>query len=213
MIRYAATLLYAVSAVALGSTVNISKVNSSIDVGPGEQAGDVSTVNGSVTVGTGARVRGVETVNGSIRLESRAEARAVETVNGGITLEDEAVVTGEVTAVNGKLTLGRGARVDGRVENVNGALRLEGATVGGGLGTVNGDVRVGEGSRVDNGIHVEKNAGWSGWKPDRLPRVTIESGAIVNGVLRFDREVELHVGAGAVVGPVEGVEPRRHTMP
>jgi hypothetical protein len=43
--------------------------------------------------------------------------------------------------------------------------------------------------------------------------VTIESGATVNGTLRFEREVDLYVGARAVVGPIEGVEPRRHELP
>ena len=212
MIRYAAVLLYAVSAVALGASENISRVNGSIEVEPGRQAGDVETVNGSIIIGSGARVREVETVNGSVRLEARAEAQAVQTVNGGVTVGEEAVVRDEVSAVNGKVTLQRAARVEGRVENVNGALRLEGATVGAGLGTVNGDVFVGAGSQLDGGIEIEKPSGWSWSKPDR-PRVTIESGATVNGTLRFEREVDLYVGAGAVVGPIEGVEPRRSELP
>jgi cytoskeletal protein CcmA (bactofilin family) len=121
-------------------------------------------------------------------------------------------VSGDAGTVNGKLTLMRGARVDGRLENVNGALRLEGATVRGGIETVNGDVFVGAGSHVDGGILVEKPGGGSWRKSDRLPRITIESGAEVQGTLRFEREVELYVGAGAVVGPVEGVAPRRHEL-
>ena len=140
------------------------------------------------------------------------EAQAVQTVNGGVTIGEEAVVHDEVSAVNGKVTLQRAARVEGRVENVNGALRLEGATVSAGLGTVNGDVFVGAGSQLDGGIEIEKPSGWSWSKSDR-PRVTIESGATVNGTLRFEREVDLYVGAGAVVGPIEGVEPRRHELP
>lgn len=212
MIRYAATLLYAVSAVALGSAVNVSKVNGGIDIEPGQQAGDVSTVNGSIRVGRGAQVRDVGTVNGSVRLESRAGARSVETVNGAVTLEEGTVVTGELSAVNGKLTLQRGARVEGRAENVNGGLRLEGATVRGGLGTVNGDVFVGAGSRVEGGILIEKPSGWS-WGRTNPPRVTIESGAVVSGPLRFEREVDLYVGEGVDVGPVEGVEPERHRLP
>ena len=137
---------------------------------------------------------------------------AVETVNGSIVLAEDAVVSEGVNAVNGKLTLRRGARVDGRLENVNGDFVLEGATVGGGIETVSGDVLVGAGSRVENGIHVEKNRGWSWNKSDR-PRVTIESGAVVNGTLEFEREVDLYVGAGAVVGPIEGVAPQRHSLP
>jgi len=212
MTRYLATLLFAFSAVALGAAADISKVNGSIDVAAGREAGDVETVNGSITIGSGARAQDVETVNGSIRLDARAAARSVETVNGAITLADEVVVSDGVSVVNGKVTLMRGARVDGRLENVNGGLRLEAATVTGGVGTVNGDVFVGAGSRVDGGMLVEKPSGRSWRKSERLPRITVESGAVVNGTLHFEREVDLYVGAGAVVGPVEGVAPRRHDL-
>lgn len=212
MTRYLATLLFAFSAVALGSAANISKVNGSIDVGAGREAGDVETVNGSITIGGGARVRDVETVNGAIRLEPRASARSVETVNGAVTLGEDVVVSDGVSAVNGKMKLMRGARVDGGLENVNGELRLEAATVRGGIETVNGDVFVGSGSRVDGGIRIKRPSRGSWRKSDRLPRITVESGAEVNGTLRFEREVELHVGAGAVIGPLEGVAPRRHDL-
>jgi len=177
MTRYLATLLFAFSAVAIGSSGNISKVNSSITVDRGQQAGDVSTVNGSIT------------------------------------LAEDVLVSDDVSAVNGKLTLRRGARVDGRLENVNGDFVLDGATVRGGLGTVNGDVRVGAGSIIDGGILVEKPSGWSWPTSERLPRVTIEAGAVVNGTLKFEREVELQVADGAVVGPIEGVAPRRVPQP
>jgi hypothetical protein len=216
MLRYAATLLYAVSAVALGSVEpleDLDKVNGSIVVEPGRRAGDASTVNGSITVGSDARLEDLGTVNGKVLVGPRAGLRNAETVNGSITLEESAVATGDLEAVNGGILLARGARVDGQLANVNGELRLEGASVGRGLSTVNGDVFVGAGSRVDGGIEVDKPGGW-GWSPrKRLPRVTVESGAVVNGPLRFEREVELHVGATAVVGPVEGVAPQRHTLP
>lgn len=213
MFRYAAVLLYAVSAVALGSSDDFDKVNGSIEVEAGRRVGDVSTVNGSITVGSDASVEDVETVNGRIRIDARGTAESVETVNGSITVGEGAVISGHVEAVNGGLSLGRGARVDGRLENVNGDFDLDGATVGGGIATVNGDIRVGAGSRVDGGILVEKPSGWSwGGKANR-PKVTIESGATVNGPLRFEREVNLYVGAGAVVGPVEGVQPLRHALP
>jgi len=93
--------------------------------------------------------------------------------------------------------------------NVNGDIVLDGATVRGGIQTTNGDIRIGAGSSVDGGIHVEKPGGWGWNKSNRLPRVTIESGAVVNGTLRFDREVELAVADGVTVGPIEGVAPKR----
>ena len=212
MIRYVATLLFAFSAVALGASGNISKVNSSIHVDDDGQAGDVSTVNGSITIGRNASVREVDTVNGSIRLDERASAESVGTVNGAVTLGEGVLVKDDVSAVNGKLTVRRGARVGGRLENVNGEFLLEGATVGRGIETVNGDIVVGRGSRVDGGITVEDSNSWKWRTKPRNPRLTIESGAVVNGTLRFEREVDLYLGQGVVTGPVEGVEPRRYAI-
>jgi DUF4097 and DUF4098 domain-containing protein YvlB len=212
MFRYVATLLYAYSAVALGAAGDMSRINGSIDVGQGQQAGDVSTVNGSITVGSSAQVMEVETVNGSVHFDESAKARSAETVNGGIVLGPQVTVDESVSTVNGAVKVLQGARVGGSLDNVNGALSINGGQVGGGITTVNGDILVASGSRVDGGIHVEKNHGWSWGKPHR-PRVTIESGAVVNGALKFDREVDLYVGAGATVGPVEGVPPVRHSMP
>jgi hypothetical protein len=209
MNRQIAVLLYAFSAVALGSTADLSKVNSSITVAPGQEAGDVSTVNGSIEVGDDARVRDVDTVNGSIRIGQRAHAQEVDTVNGGITVGEDAVIGADVGTVNGKLAVRRGASVAGGLETVNGALRVEGATVRGGLETVNGDIFVGAGSRVEGGIVVDKPGGWNWRKHEHVPRVTIEAGAEVKGPLRFEREVELKVEEGAVIGPIEGVAPRR----
>lgn len=209
MIRYLVTLMVAFSAVALGSTGNISKVNGSITVEAGQHAGDVETVNGSITIREGAQVRNVETVNGSVKIYARAQANAVETVNGDVTLAEDVLVADDVSTVNGEITLRSGARVDGGLENVNGDFVLEGATVRRGLETTNGDIRIGRGSTVDGGILVEKPSGW-GWNNSKsLPRVTIESGAVVNGTLRFEREVELSVASDATVGPLEGVAPKR----
>jgi len=212
MFRYVATLLYAYSAVVLGAATDMSRINGSIEVESGQQAGDISTVNGSITIGSSAQVGEVETVNGSVHFEESAKARSAETVNGAIVLGRRVTVDGPVSTVNGAVKLANGARVGGALENVNGALSIDGGQVGGGIETVNGDILLTSGSQVDGGIHVEKNRGWSPGKPAR-PRVTIESGAVVNGTLRFDREVDLYVGAGATVGPVEGVAPLRHAIP
>jgi len=209
MTRYLATLLFAFSAVALGSTGNISKVNSSITVEAGQQAGDVSTVNGSITIHEGARVRDAETVNGSVKIYARAQASEVETVNGGVSLAEDVLVSGDVETVNGSITLRRGAQVDGSLQNVNGDIQLDAASVRGGIETTNGDIRIGTGSRVEGGIHVEKPGGWGWNRSKQLPRVTIESGAVVNGTLRLDREVELAVASDATIGPIEGVTPQR----
>jgi DUF4097 and DUF4098 domain-containing protein YvlB len=211
MIRYVATLLFAFSAVALGD--GISKVNGSIRVDDGQRTGDVSTVNGSITVGRDAQVGDVDTVNGSVRLGPGATAEAADTVNGDVVLDERVQVKGSVDTVNGEMTLRNGASVGGSLENVNGEIQLQGAQVAGHIETVNGDVFVGAGSRVDGGIHVEKSEGWFKRKPSRNPKVTIESGAVVAGPLHFEREVDLYVGPGATIGPVEGVPPKRYSLP
>jgi len=212
MIRYALALTWAVSTVALASTYSISKVNGSIDIETGQEAGDVSTVNGGIRIGEGAKVHDVETVNGSIRLEDRAVAKSADTVNGSITVGDQVQIDGEVATVNGGVELHKGARIGGSLETVNGHMSLTEATVGGGLETVNGDITVGANSRVEGGILVDKpSKGWSVNK-QRNPRVTIEAGAVVNGPLRFEREVDLYLSPSATIGEIEGVPPVRHTL-
>ncbi len=42
--------------------------------------------------------------------------------------------------------------------------------------------------------------------------MTIEAGAVVNGTLRFDREVDLYVSPSATIGNIEGVPPVRQTL-
>ena len=212
MMRYLATLAFAFSAVALSSSPDYSKVNGSIVVEAGQQAGDVDTVNGSITIGRGSRANEVETVNGSVHLEEQSSVKSAETVNGAIVVGAQAQVHESAGTVNGELTLGKGARVGGKLENVNGKLSLQGATVGGGIETVNGDVYVASGSHVEGGIHVEKNSGWSWGGKSKPVRVTIESGAVVSGPLKFERAVDLYVGSGVVLAPVEGVQPQRYSL-
>ena len=208
------TLTYAFSAVALGSTAHgdIDKVNGSIRLEEGDQAGDLSTVNGSVTVGPGGRAEDVETVNGSLRIEDRAVVDSADTVNGSVTLGEGAEVRRGIDTVNGSLTLRRGAKVGDGLENVNGAILVEGANVDGGIETVNGDIRLATGSHVTGGIHVEESRGWGGWGNKRNPKITIESGVVLTGPLKFEREVDLYVAPGVQIPEIEGVEPKRYTL-
>jgi DUF4097 and DUF4098 domain-containing protein YvlB len=214
------TLAYAWSAVAFGATAaaaDISKVLGSVRLEAGQTAEDVETVNGSVTIEASARAEDVETVNGSITVEDRAFVESAETVNGNVTIGAGSEVQGDVATVNGDITLRSGVRVGGAVANVNGDMRLEGATVGKGLETVNADMHIGAGSRVAGGIHVERNNGGEGWfdrmhKDERNPRITVEQGAVVEGPLRFDREVDLYVADGVTLPSVVGVEPKRYPL-
>jgi hypothetical protein len=211
------TVAFAFSAVVFGDAAHaaddISKVNGSVKVEPGQQAGHVDTVNGSVTIGAGARAGDVETVNGSLKIEDKAVVGSAGTVNGSITVGAEAEVQRGIEAVNGSLTLRKGARVAGGLENVNGAMLLQGAQVEGGVETVNGDIRLAAGSHLTGGIHVnEHKSSW--WKgvDSRNPRITIEQGVTVEGPLHFEREVDLYVAPGVSLPPVEGVQPQRFTL-
>jgi DUF4097 and DUF4098 domain-containing protein YvlB len=192
---------------------DVSKVNGSIEVAASQQAGSLSTVNGAIRVGAGASVAAVNTVNGRITLDERATAESLKTVNGSITVATGARVSRNVAAVNGTITLARDADVQGRVANVNGTIRLDGAHVGQGIQTVEGDIEVGGESRVEGGIHIEEESrswfSFSFWED--MPRVVIGPGAIVQGTLKFEREVKLFVSDTATIGLVEGAEAVKFT--
>jgi len=179
-------------------------VNGSIHVPAGTRSGGVGTVNGSIRVDDDASVAAAGTVNGSVSLGEHAAADSVSTVNGSITLGAGARVAREVTTVNGAMTLKDGADVGGAVGNVNGRIALSAAHVGGGLRTVDGDILVNGASRVEGGILVERGGGgWFNWQPHK-PRIVIGPGAVVQGELRFEREVSLYVSDQATTGPIKG---------
>jgi DUF4097 and DUF4098 domain-containing protein YvlB len=167
----------------------LSKVNGSVQVAAGRQVkDDVSTVNGSVTIGEGASVGDASTVNGSITLGPRATAK-------------------EMNAVNGRLTLDESSSVSGAISNVNGDIQLAAAHVGGDIHTYNGSVNIGANSRVDGGIFVEKSSSsWFSWNGNP-PRIVIGPGAIVQGPLKFERDVKLYVSDRAKIGAVTGATP------
>jgi DUF4097 and DUF4098 domain-containing protein YvlB len=208
----------------LAAVAGVSKVNGSVRVEAGQTAGDVSTVNGSVTIENAAIAEDVETVNGSITVESNATVQSVESVNGGISLgsnakantvetvngtlrlAEGAQVSGDVSAVNGAAQLAKGADIRGGLSNVNGKMTITAAHVGGGLKTVNGDINVGADSRIEGGILVEKpKQNWS-TSNRHVPRIVIGPGAVVEGRLRFEHEVELFVSDRAKIGQVEGAK-------
>jgi DUF4097 and DUF4098 domain-containing protein YvlB len=185
-------------------------INGSIDVPAGEQTGAVGTVNGSVHIDDNATVHSASTVNGGITMGAHASADSLSTVNGAVTLGPGARVAHSVTTVNGGMTLRTGADVGGPLRNVNGHIVLSGAHVGGGLRTVSGDIDVNGGSHVEGGLVVEKSSGWFNWNVHK-PRVVIGPGAVVDGELRFDREVRLYVSDKATTGQITGASPVRFT--
>jgi hypothetical protein len=209
MWRFALILLAAFSAVALGAAENIDKVNGSIRVEASRTVGDLSTVNGSIDVGEGTRAADIETVNGSIQLQPRVVADSVETVNGSVKLGAAAQVMESAETVNGRISLDKRAQVGGHLETVNGDLLLDEAKVDGQLRTVNGDITVGPSSRVGGGILVEETKGWKFGTAKRVPKIVIGPNAVVEGTLRFEREVKLYVSNTATIGKVEGATPMR----
>lgn len=189
---------------------DVSTVNGSIHIEDGVSAEDVETVNGSIDVGRNSTVESLQTVNGGITLAEGARAQSVDTVNGGLRLEEGVQVSGDVGAVNGGIRLRRQVKVSGSVSNVNGGIELDNAIVGSGLKTVMGDIDVFGSSRVDGGILVEKPSHW-GSRPKRNPRIVIGPGAVVNGTLRFEHEVDLYVSDRATVGQIVGADAVRFT--
>jgi hypothetical protein len=177
-------------------------INGPVEVAAGSSAEGASTINGSVTVGEGATVGEAAAVNGGVHLHEKATASSARTVNGGIELDDGARVTQNVEAVNGSIRLGKSADVGGSVSNINGGIRIDGAHVGKGVSTFTGDIDIKGGSRIEGGIHLKKPD--FGDDSKRIPRVTIGADAIVEGTLKFDREVKLLVSDAAKIGAVEG---------
>jgi len=178
-----------VSTAALAANDDYDKVNGSINIEAGRKVGSVSTVNGSISIGDDASVAKADTVNGSVTLGARTKATSV-------------------SAVNGRITLAREADVSGALGNVNGDIKLDGAHVAGGIRTNSGSIDIGANSRIEGGILVEKSSGWSLWKGEP-PRVVIGPGAVVQGTLKFEREVKLYVSDRATIGTVVGATPIR----
>ena len=84
---------------------DIDKVNGSITVEAGQEAGDLSTVNGSIKIGAGARTGKAETVNGSITVAENVTAGGLETVNGSIRVSGNGKLSMGPSAIGGVLGL------------------------------------------------------------------------------------------------------------
>lgn len=192
---------------------DVDKVNGGISIETGSTAGKLETVNGGISVGDNVRARALETVNGGIKVGANAQVGSIETVNGGINIGRRTVVSGDVDAVNGGVRMQAGAQVQGHVENVNGGVVAIASVIGGGIGTVNGEIFLDQGTRVGGGIHVEKPHGWGNliqFGDSKPPRVVVGRNSIVEGELRFDREVRLYVHQTARIGKVTGATATRY---
>jgi predicted acyltransferase (DUF342 family) len=188
-----------------GSGRDISSVNGSVNASPGESYDTLSAVNGDVNVGRGASANEARTVNGDVTLDADTKVGSASTVNGRLRIRDGASVATQASTVNGTIELGKRASVGGDVSTVSGDIELNGAEVTGGLETRNGDIDLLDGARVHGGIHIKrKNDNHWGDDDHRPVKVRICSTCVVDGELRFDREVELDVEPGAKIGKVIG---------
>jgi DUF4097 and DUF4098 domain-containing protein YvlB len=193
---------------------DISRINGGITAEAGHRYGDLDTVNGGITVHKAAVAGEVETVNGGITLDDEAQVRSVGTVNGGITAGERVKVAQGAETVNGGIRFGAGSSIGGGIATVNGGISLKQTVVGGDIETVGGDITLEDKSLVHGGILVEKQRGMS-WGKQRIPRVIVGPGSVVEGKLRFEREVELFVHPNARIGSVTGatVQPYTDKLP
>ncbi|WDJ47349.1 hypothetical protein JH286_21685 [Xanthomonas campestris pv. campestris] len=130
----------------------------------------------------------------------------ISKVNGRISAE-AGKTYGDLETVNGSIEIGAATQTK-NVETVNGSIQVGEHARTGGVSTVNGDITVGLGSHVRGGILVTKpNFGFS-FKPNRKPRVIIGPNAVVDGPLKFEREVTLYVHRSAKIGAVTGATAR-----
>jgi hypothetical protein len=160
----------------------------------------------------------IETITSDISLSARAQAESLHSLTGAITLQRNSRVAGNVETGNGEIVLEAGSEVTGKLSNSSGTIRIEGARVGGLVSTTYGDIYIDADSRLDGGILVHKRnvIGLSLGDDLKLgipvgrstpPRVVIGPRAMVAGVLRFKREVQLLVSESATIGTVEGATP------
>ena len=206
-------LALALSVPAAFAAQDIEKVNGSITVDDGQQAGNLETVNGSINIGTGARTGDAETVNGSIRAGDNIQAGGLETVNGSIRVGEKSRLDGKLETVNGGVFVDRSGEVRGSIETVNGAIGLVDTDVGGDITTVNGDLTVGVDSHVKGRIHYTKpSQSWFSMNK-RDPKVIIGPNAVVDGPLVFERKVKLYVHASAKTGAITGAQAIRFDTP
>jgi DUF4097 and DUF4098 domain-containing protein YvlB len=179
-----------------------NRVNGSVHIAAGKEAGSAHTVNGSIDIDDNAAVTSAGTVNGNVHLGAQATANSLSTVNGSITLAEGAHATGGIETVNGALILNNDADVAGGISNVNGKINLTGTHVAGGIHTVSGNISIMGASHVEGGILVKKPSGNLFTSED--PTVIIGPGSTVQGDLRFERKVRLFVSDKATIGTVTG---------
>lgn len=184
---------------------DVSTVNGSIRIGPATSAGAIHTTNGSITLDQAVEAESVATTNGRVRIGNDARiGESVGSTNGSIELDAGARVSGAVETSNGHITAAEGVIIADEVRSNNGRVRLTGVDVRF-VSTANGPIELLDGTHVRDGLEVRPVRGTT---PDEPPRIIIGRDVVVDGPLRFEREVELWVHESARIGEVEGAEAR-----
>ena len=191
---------------------SIDHVNGSITAEAGHSYEDLSTVNGGISIEKGVHAGEVSTVNGGISLDDAVQVKSLDTVNGGIHAGENCTIEKDASTVNGGIRITFHSHVGGDVATVNGGITVQQTEVGGKVHTVNGDITIGAQSIVHGGILVDKPHGFGiHWGKESKPRIVIGPNAVVEGELRFDREVELFVHPTAKIGKVIGATAQSYT--
>jgi hypothetical protein len=194
---------------------DITRSNGSIATETGLEYGRLKTSNGGIRLADDVVAAAVSTINGGIRAGDGVTSDSLSTVNGGIRVGERARIAGAVRTVNGSILIGPGSHVGGDVETTNGAIGLVATEVGGDVAISNGDLTIGVDSHVRGGLHVRKAS--ANWMPIRVTtrrqRVVVGPGAVVDGAVVIEREVQLYVHETARIGPVTGAEPVPYSTP
>jgi DUF4097 and DUF4098 domain-containing protein YvlB len=192
--------------IALFSTLILLTGCSSIQLSENTQSPNksYSTVNGSINVGSSSSINNASTVNGSIYFDSNISIASAETVNGRISASKNLTASGSLVTVNGNIILQPNTKVAGRVETVNGDITLDGVEINHDVVTVNGDLFIVGNTHIKGNVLIN-NAGSGRIKSvfwDSTTEVNIGPNVIIDGVLRYQRNVSLNIDPAAKINKI-----------
>jgi hypothetical protein len=184
-------------------------VNASYTVSAGVPTETISSVNGDVHIETRAAAKRVVTITGEVTIDSEGTAYSVETVSGAIHIGSRVKIRDYVKSVAAPITVDPGAEIGGSVENTGGDIKIDGATVLGGIVGAAANITVDGQSRIKGGLQYHEISARLRGAGDfnRQPVVIVGPNASVEGELSFKRPVILYVSDKATIGAVSGTTP------
>ncbi len=173
---------------------NVSSVFGSLEVSSGKQVTDVSSVNGSVKLNDDVVAANVESVNGNIDVKRNVSVRSLETVNGNISVGEGFNASQNIETINGSINISPASFVGKNVETINGDIEIIDAEVKGNISTHNGSILLTEQTHVHGDIKFsQKNRKTKRNRNSSIPTLKIKQGAIVDGDIILEREVQLDI--------------------